>query len=80
MKRVLKPLDINGLRLYRVRVSFEGHPEHGYAIIVASTSPSSARKIVERMDKGISWGDTPPTYTGLPLNVLQPDSWQEDLP
>lgn len=77
MKRVWKPLDVGGLRLYMVRICFNQHPEWDKDMIVAAKKPSHARDIVEEIYK-----DTPfieqPYFIGFAFNVLMPESWWVD--
>jgi len=43
MKRVNKPLDVGGLRLYQVRMTFAQHPEWNDVHIVAAHTPRETR-------------------------------------
>ena len=76
MKRVWKPLDINGLRLYRVDIRFHNHSSWNMVNIVAAKSPSQARKLIEDIYQDSEWIEQP-IITSKPLNVLQPASWWE---
>lgn len=76
MKRVWKPIDINGLRLYRVKQMFPGHPDWDKILIVAAKSPTNARQLVEAAYAATEW-IVEPVYASGALNVYQPASWTE---
>lgn len=68
MKRVWKPLDVGGLRLYRVAVYAVGGRE-GKDVIVAAKRPRHAEELMSRI--------YPPGFTisAYPLSVYQPVGW-----
>jgi len=73
MKRVWKPLDVGGLRLYRVvvhRVNIDWSKE----LIVAAKRPMHAAELVEKC------GYNPREYIimAYPLNILMPETWWID--
>lgn len=79
MKTVRKPLDLMGLRLYRVVVhwpSCRDHPASSEDIIVAARSPTHAAEIISehypRLPK-----EEQPTVFGRSLDVVQPREWFE---
>ncbi len=76
MKRVWKPLYVNGLRLYQVNVRFQGHRDWNYSHVVAARSPSHAAELLKKMDEG-SVFEVQPTYKGTAFAVLQPAEWTE---
>lgn len=73
-KRVWKPLDINGLRLYQVRYFFLAHPAWDEVAIVAATSPTHARRLIEEMHAETEWIEKPMLRASA-LNVYMPESW-----
>jgi hypothetical protein len=74
MKRVWKPLDVGGLRLYGVDLRFTGHPEWDMAKVAAAQSPRHALELVMKAYIGQHW-IVEPTYYAHALDVLQPESW-----
>lgn len=76
MKRDWKPLDVGGMRLYRVQVSFPGKPQWNSSHVVAADSPSQAAKLYEQCLKGAAW-EVEPIITGHALNILMPADWWE---
>jgi hypothetical protein len=74
MKRTWKPLDVNGLRLYRVEMWFANHPQWNKQLIVAAKSPRHAAALVEQSYVGTEWMEEP-VIKGHALNVFQPLSW-----
>ena len=84
MKRVWKPLDIMGLRLYKVTVSWPsvvtpaGHTfkDRVEKHIVAADSPRGAAKIVADQYRTLP-EDKRPYCQGYALNVCQPASWYD---
>jgi hypothetical protein len=76
MNRVWRPLDVNGLRLYRVELWFPGHREWDLQKIVAARSPTDAAEIVARFYSGMEWR-VEPTIKGFSLEVCQPEEWCE---
>lgn len=78
MKRVWKPLDVKGLRLYKVKMEFARHPEWNRSMIVAAQSPGQAARMIKRTHEGIQWLDNDiPTFQGYALTVYQPREWIE---
>jgi len=78
VKRVWKPLDHKGLRLYEVNLRFLGHPERDFHLVVAAQSPRQAAKLIEEQYKDAQWIDNRPPYiSGQALSVYQPE---EDWP
>ncbi len=84
MKRVWKPLDVGGLRLYKVKRRFIWKPDgkgHVEESIVAASTPRAAASIIERIytesDKQNTYCENI-TYTGYALDVLMPESWWRD--
>lgn len=84
MKRVWKPLDIGGLRLYKVKRTYIWKPDgknHTEVSIVAATSPGSAAGIIQRLfaesDKNNEYTQAV-TYRGFALDVFIPQSWWEN--
>ena len=82
MKRVWKPLDAGGLRLYEVNISgpdvranHKGEWWHE-SRIVAAKSPSDAAHLIEQC--GWREGNPSVIITGQALNVYQPESWWKD--
>ena len=74
LRRVWKPLDIrDGMRLYKVALSFLDHQESNYSVIVAAKSPSHAAELM----RGI-WKDDNVIVTGHALNVYIPEDWWEN--
>jgi hypothetical protein len=76
MKRVWKPLDVGGLRLYEVRVMFINHPQWNERHIVAGYSPTNAAERYKECVKGAIWEEEP-HFSGHPLNILMPADWWE---
>lgn len=76
MKRVWKPLDVNGMRLYRVKQGFVNHPEWDREFIVAGNSPTHAAELIKQVYKDAEFM-AEPYYQGYALNVYQPAEWRE---
>ena len=77
-KRVWKPLELGpGLRLYSVRMRFPAHPVWNREFVVMASSPAQAAELVEKTYEGTDWLSDPPLFTGWPLDVYQPEDWQE---
>lgn len=78
-KRVWKPVDIGGLRLYEVTQTFPNRPNWKRDFVVAAHSPSEAARIVEASYEGAMFKDgIQPNYRGYALNVCQPAEWAEE--
>jgi hypothetical protein len=75
MKRVWKPLDVGGLRLYSVRAQkmMENQKFYNQHFTVAATSPRHAAQLVVECGYGEPW-----LVTGHALNVLIPEDWWID--
>ena len=78
MKRVWKPLDYMGLRLYEVRIGWE-NMGHIMRRIVAAKSPSHAARIIRAVFVG-SDSEHVPNITANPLSVNQPEEWFNQEP
>ncbi len=76
-KRVWKPLDVGGLRLYEVGMYFNQHPEWNKKMIVAAKKPTHASFIVEEIYKDTEFIEKP-YFIGTALNILIPASWWEE--
>src|SRR3990167_3459242 len=73
-KRVWKPLDVGGHRLYEVKMMFPECPQNNVSFVVVADSPTQARKMIEEIDRdGIHSSE--PFYLGMPLNILMPADW-----
>ena len=72
--RAWKPIDVGGLRLYRVAADYPGHPKWNRDYIVAALSPRDA---VHRVRLCYPEGPGTPQMDlmGFALNVLQPADW-----
>lgn len=77
MERVWKPLNVNGMRLYRVKLNFPNFPECNVCHIVAAKSPDGAARLIEQITKAGDWIEEP-IITGHHLNIYQPASWWEE--
>lgn len=82
MKRVWKPLDVGGLRLYEVYQYFnyrDGTMQFKTFVVLAN-SPSEASSFIEKIYKDSQWLDSIRSvdYKGFPLNILMPESWWID--
>jgi hypothetical protein len=75
-QRIWRPLDVNGLRLYKVTLYFHNHPLWNETLIVAAKSPSEARRLIEKAHDETVWVETP-IVTGEALVVYQPKEWTE---
>lgn len=76
--RVWKPIDIGGLRLYRVTVSFRigtHYVRQNRAYTVAAKTPTDA---VKRLRQCFDECDGDAHFHGEALAVLQPASWWYD--
>ncbi len=77
-KHAWKPLDLGpGLRLYAVRMRFLAHPVWNREFVVMASSPSHAAELVEKTYEGTDWVSQPPLFTGMALDVYQPEDWRE---
>lgn len=79
LKRVWKPLDVDGLRLYKVLASFYGADQMRTEVvtyIIAATSPAAAREIAEKCYRDCR---PQPSFRAEPLNVNQPVDWWESI-
>jgi hypothetical protein len=76
MKYHWKPLDVNRLRLYQVKMTFQGHPEWDLVKIVAARSPRHALSLIEEAYKDAEWVVKPLLWAGA-LNIYQPVEWTE---
>lgn len=79
-RRVWKPIDLGGLRLYRVTVSFRigsHYTRQNRAYTVAAKTPTDAARRVRECYEGRE-GDA--HFHGEALNVLQPASWWDAGP
>lgn len=74
IKRIWAPLDLRGLRLYLVHQTFSNHPDWTNDYIVAGKGPNDAAQNVQESQRGMTWNGEP-IYRGVPLKVLQPESW-----
>lgn len=77
MKRVWKPLDVGGLRLYKVIVYFVNHPQWSKAEIVAATSPTHAADIYRHIHRDTVWVEEP-FIEGMALSVNIPEDWHTE--
>jgi hypothetical protein len=77
VKRVWKPLDVGGLRLYQVIIMFHNNPKLNQKLIVAAKKPSHAEQLIRDMHKETMWIEEPVIF-GKALNVYMPESWWED--
>ena len=73
-KRVWKPLDVGGHRLYEVKMMFPECPQNNVSFVVVADSPTQARKMIEEIDRD-SIHSSEPFYLGMPLNILMPADW-----
>ena len=79
-KRVWKPVDVGpGLRLYTVRMRFPAHPVWNRDFVVMASSPSEAAKLIEKNYERTEWLSGPPLFTGMALDVYQPEDWQDQV-
>lgn len=69
-----QPLDVRGLRLYRVLLSFPQHPQWDETKIVAAGSPRAAQALIEKAYEGTEWVE-PPVFWGAALSVYVPRKW-----
>jgi len=83
-KRVWKPLDVGGLRLYKVKRRLLWKPDnsnHVEQFIVLAKKPSHAAKLIQGIfqeaDKENKYIQNI-TYMGYALEVLMPRSWWND--
>lgn len=75
MELVWKPLDIGGLRLYRVTVEDAASANQGLThYIVLETSPEAAAKLIATIHP--TWDGW--IVRGHPIDVLMPKEWWED--
>jgi hypothetical protein len=86
MKRVWKPLDVGGQRLYEVYLyrQIKGKQgQHVKTYVVAADSPSNAAKLIEERHEE-SLNNNPEIsewyVQGFALNILQPEEWWESGP
>lgn len=77
IKYAWKPLDVGGLRLYKVTMKFHSHPEWNETSIVAAESPTHAREIIKKLYAGSKWGEAP-YFDGTALNIYMPAEWWEN--
>lgn len=81
--RIWKPLDREGLRLYKVIQRFywtgNSFAYQDEVHLVMAISPSSAARLVAKCYKGASWHPdiVNVDYFGTPAKVLIPKSWWE---
>jgi hypothetical protein len=73
-RRVWKPLDVGGLRLYEVRVYFANHPQWNERHVVAAKSPMHAADIYKRIHSDAVWIEEP-YIKGFALNINMPADW-----
>jgi hypothetical protein len=73
MKRVWKPLDIGGLRLYKVVVH-----NTGKQYVVASQSTATARRLIEKIYKDYIKEIFEPDISAESLKIYMPESWWVD--
>lgn len=79
LKRVWKPLDVDGLRLYKVEGSFYGIDHMRTELVtyvIAATSPTIAREIAQACYAGCR---PQPSFVAKPLHVSQPVDWWESM-
>lgn len=80
MKRCWKPLDVLGMRFYRVFVHWPNPVGYGRGttqqVIVAASSPSDAARIMSAHYANLSI-ERRPRCNGEALNVCQPVEWVE---
>lgn len=74
MNRIWAPLDLRGLRLYRVWQYFTNHPDWKQSFILPAKSPSHAAGIIQEIFSNADFKETP-YYHGEALSVLQPEKW-----
>ena len=77
MHRVWKPLDVGGLRLYRVTQSIPNHPDWKREFVVAAKTPTHARELIEAAHKDAMYHEEP-YYDGHALNIYMPADWWEN--
>ncbi len=77
MKRTWKPIDIGGLRLYEVRISFFNHPQWNERRIIAARSPTDAAEIYKRLTAEAIYQEEP-HIKGFAVNVCQPEDWWDE--
>jgi hypothetical protein len=76
MKRVWKPIDLNGLRLYKVRITFPNHPLWNQEKVVAARSAASDGDLIRQTNAETIWREEP-DIKGFALMVYQPEKWTE---
>lgn len=74
LKRVWKPLDVGGLRLYEVLATYPS-ARQPTRYVVAASAPRDAVRYVDRCFAGV---EPQPATAGFALNVLQPAEWWEN--
>jgi hypothetical protein len=78
-KRVWKPLSVGGLRLYKVEQNFPGRRDWNRTFIVAATSPSHARALIEKVYEDATFQEgLSPLYYGRAINIYMPADWWEN--
>jgi anti-sigma factor RsiW len=75
VKRVWKPLDVGGFRLYEVTARYVPRPqEEKQAFIVPAKSPSDAARLIREMYERAGQGGYWDVF-GKALNVYVPETW-----
>ena len=82
MKRVWKPLDVGGYRLYKVTVKYytrEGRDLHqAYDYLVIASRPKHAASLLQHIsDDADDGGPIRVECKGEAVQVLMPKSWRE---
>jgi hypothetical protein len=82
LKRVWKPLDAGGLRLYevlRVMLWKDGHTDTVKTLVMAK-SPKQASALMEEIYKGAEWHPNMASvsFVGRAIYVLIPEAWWQD--
>lgn len=69
-----KPLDVRGLRLYKVLLLFQQHPQWDTFRVIAAKSPSDAQALIEKAEADTQWIEQP-VIVGAALSIYQPRKW-----
>lgn len=74
--RAFKPLDINGLRLYRVEIKFFNNPKWNSTHLVIAKSPTEAARLIKEAYSDAEFIEEP-FIKGYGVDVYQPIKWSK---
>ncbi len=81
-KRIWKPLDVGGLRLYKVEQMIQYRDGHfdSRILLAVARSPKNAELLVHECYRNTKWNAEIVTvnYYGKAIDVLMPESWWQD--